>query len=47
MHRQRCTDPRPHGQHYVPARGEQTGFRCAGHDPVEFERQLTKAFGPE
>jgi hypothetical protein len=39
MYPQRCTDPHPHGSW--------TGFTCAGHDPVEFERQLTKAFGPE
>jgi hypothetical protein len=47
MYPQRCTDPHPHGPHHVPARGSWTGFTCAGHDPAEFERQLTEAFGPE
>jgi hypothetical protein len=52
---QRCTDERPHGPHKVRARYRKhscswvftPGFTCAGHDPAEFERQLTEAFGPE
>ncbi len=47
MYPQRCTDPRTHGPHYVKPRGTWTGFTCPGHDPDEFERQLTEAFGPE
>jgi hypothetical protein len=47
MYPQRCTDDFPHGPHRVPAVGDQTAFDCPGHDPAEFERQLTEAFGPE
>ncbi len=43
---QRCPGRHRHGPHYVKARNHRTGFRCPGHDPAEFERLLTDAFGP-
>lgn len=44
----RCALRRQHGPHYVKARRDLTGFRCAGSLPAEtFERLLDKAFGPQ
>jgi hypothetical protein len=45
---QRCSDPREHGPHRVPARGTWTAFHCAGSlSRTDFERLLTEAFGCE
>lgn len=45
---QRCSRRRQHGPHYVKARNDRTGFRCAGSLPAEtFERLLDEAFGPK
>lgn len=48
MYPQRCTDPRPHGPHPVPARGTWTAFDCAGRpSDAELERLDEQAFGPK